>query len=121
MSMDFSEILKDGGTEDKIRVRSVCGTDGIVVWSVRGEVVRDDLDVDFAIGGHGYNHDYIPEDEVWIERSMSRRDFALAAAHEAAELLLMRRGVGHDEAHEMAAGIERRLRTRDGEITCMDR
>ncbi len=110
MSMDLAKILRDGGTEDKIRVRPVYEAEGIVIWSVRGEVVRDDLDVDFAAGGHGYECDYIPEDEVWVEWSMSRRDLALTAAHETAELLLMRRGVDHDEAHEKADGIERRLR-----------
>ncbi len=110
MSMDLAEILRNAGTEDKIRVRKMYRMNGITLWSVRGEVVRDDLDVDFVGGGHHHRHDYIPEGEIWVERSMSRRDFALTAAHEMSELCLIRRGIDPEKAHEAADRIERRLR-----------
>jgi len=110
MSMDLSKILENPGTEDKIRVRQVYRMHGIALWSVRGEVVRDDLDVDFVGGGHHHRHDYIPEGEIWVERAMSRKDFALTAAHEMSELCLIRRGWDHEKAHEAAARIERNLR-----------
>jgi len=96
--------------EDKIRVRPVYRMKDVTVWSVRGEVVRDDLDVDFVAGGHHHRNRYIPEDEVWVERMMSRRDFALTAAHAVAELYLVRKGMDIGRAHEAAVSIERRLR-----------
>ncbi len=82
----------------------------VIVWSVRGEVVRDDLDVDFVAGGHHWRYGFIPESEVWIEQTMSTRDFILTAAHEVIERFMMRRGLDYDKAHEAANAMERRLR-----------
>lgn len=110
MSMDLAKILEDSGKEDRIRVRRAYRMHGITLWSVRGEVVRDDLDVDFVGGGHHYRHDYIPEGEIWVERAMSHKDFALTAAHEMSELYLIRKGMDHEKAHDAAARIERNLR-----------
>lgn len=40
--------------------------DGYKIYIVDGEWVRNNLSLLFGHGGHGYVHEFIPNDEIWI-------------------------------------------------------
>lgn len=40
--------------------------DGFKIFAVDGKWVRDNLSIIFGHGGHGYVHEFIPLDEIWI-------------------------------------------------------
>lgn len=82
---------------------------------VDGGKVRDNLSTEFVLGGHHYRYNFIPEDEIWIERLIADDQDRLAIiAHEIIERALMKsRGMKYDAAHETANKFEiamRRLR-----------
>jgi len=88
--MAQDELMQQGATyeeanksadikERKLRGREVSfginkklltDADGIGVWLVDGEVVRDKFDVDFGQGGHDLRYSWIPAHEVWIDESV---------------------------------------------------
>lgn len=41
--------------------------DGLKVFAVDGEKVRNNLSVMFGHGGHGLVHEFIPLDEIWVD------------------------------------------------------
>ena len=52
----------------------ICETsDGIKVVEVDGNHIRDNIYVDYVLGGHHYVYDWIPEDEVWLVDDAGRR------------------------------------------------
>jgi len=78
---------------------------------VDGAKVRN-RHIDFALGGHHWRYPWIPASEVWVERILRGCDRAATVVHELAEVKAMRRGLGYDEAHKLANGVERRYRRR---------
>ncbi len=87
---------------------------GIKVAIVNGEIVRSCIDVQFMNGGHGLVYSYIPEDEIWVEKMISKRDQIHNFHHEVVEYWLMLDGMSYDKAHEIALEYERNERTSDG-------
>jgi hypothetical protein len=84
---------------------------GFTVWIVDGAIVRDHLDVEFALGGHHGRYPFIPEDEVWLEDTGDLDDVMHNARHEVIEAELMRDlKMTYDEAHAEASAIEARER-----------
>lgn len=47
---------------------------GLKVYAVVGEWVRSNLSVIFGHGGHGYVHEFIPLNEVWIDIEHHRNE-----------------------------------------------
>lgn len=85
--------------------------DGTIVCSVDGKYVRDRLDTDFVWGGHHLAYDFIPENEIWIERHDNPEDMKSICAHEILEWYIMKTtGKGYKQAHHMATCAERVLR-----------
>src|SRR6478736_3021849 len=65
--------------------------DGTNVYLVDGGNVRDSIFVDFALGSHGYeDSEYIPSDEIWIERTGSKHDMTAISIHEIVEQYMMK-------------------------------
>lgn len=40
---------------------------GFQIYEVDGEWVRNNLSIMFGHGGHGYVHEFIPHNEIWID------------------------------------------------------
>ena len=85
----------DGKTNDEITFKTVDGT-----------YVRDETDIEFTMGGHGYCYDYIPKDEIWIDDSMEDKDRHATIIHEFVERYVMKEfDLEYEDAHEKFANV----------------
>lgn len=80
------------------------------VYFVSGKAVRDNFKTDFSQGGHGYVYDWIPKNEIWLEKE-EHDESSLILIHEYAELVLMRdKKMKYEKAHPIASKIEMKFR-----------
>ena len=100
--------------------------DGFTVFAVDGEWVRNNLSVLYGHGGHGYVHEFIPMNEVWVSthhykkisydcgctRSkggvVSPTFFNEVVIHEIAEFKEMEKGSPFWKAHKIATAVEKK-------------
>lgn len=81
------------------------------VWIVDGNVVRSLYKTDYTEGGHGFVYPWVPNDEIWIEAILDRRELPFIVAHEYIERRLMRDAkINYDEAHDICSRVEFKLR-----------
>jgi hypothetical protein len=78
----------------------------ITAWLVRGDRVRNEYRVEWIEGGHGYVYPWIPNNEIWLEFGLHESELPLILLHEYAELALMRRQFGYEQAHARANKVE---------------
>jgi len=83
---------------------------GVKVFLVDGEAVRNNYYVDYTEGGHDLVYSWIPKKEIWIERVQSPLDRLMTIKHEFHERALMEKGQDYDTAHEATAKMERATR-----------
>jgi len=84
---------------------------GLTICLVDGNYVRDNFDIEFALGGHHLRYDFIPENEIWVEPTSSSADLSENVAHEFYEHLIMDiTDLNYDQAHAMASSFEQALR-----------
>ena len=92
--------------------------DGLKIYAVDGEWVRNNISVIFGHGGHGYVHEFIPNDEIWIgtrhfegcdcenlvkkEQKVSQKYFDSTVIHEITEFKEMKKGRSYWKAHQIA-------------------
>jgi hypothetical protein len=85
--------------------------DAVDVYVVDGMYVRDHLYVDYVEGGHGYVYDWIPKDEIWVEKLADNRDMWFNLQHEIYERNLMKNeGMDYEKAHGITAKREEKQR-----------
>jgi hypothetical protein len=95
---------------------------GFKVFIVDGEWVRTNLSIMFAHGGHGFVHEFIPHNEIWVDshhqancgcknvrkdRKMSERYRNSTILHEITEFYEMKKGLEYWPAHNIALDTER--------------
>lgn len=91
--------------------------EGITVFIVDGELVRDLYKTDYVEGGHGYVYNFIPKNEVWIEDSIKTYEIKYILLHELFERNLMKtENMDYNTAHEKAADIEFKARESNTDI-----
>jgi hypothetical protein len=78
----------------------------LVIKIVDGTRIRNLLDVGFVFGGHDKAYDYIPKNQIWIEKSIPVKERKHILMHEFAERDLMKHGMGYGKAHMIANQIE---------------
>jgi hypothetical protein len=61
----------------------------LMVWIVKGELVRDFLFIDFTEGGHGYVYPFIPKNEIWIDDALNPKELKYVLLHEIFERNIM--------------------------------
>ena len=83
---------------------------GICVWLVRGELVRDLYFVDYTEGGHDKVYRFVPSKEVWIDDDLSPTERRFVLLHEVHERRLMAEGWPYFKAHRSANELEYRCR-----------
>lgn len=98
--------------------------DGYKIYSVDGKWVRANLCVYFGHGGHGFAHEFIPLNEIWVStrhanegassisqcacklkkrgQKFSKNYFNSTAIHEIAECEAMKKGKSFLESHHTA-------------------
>lgn len=81
-------------------------SNGMRVWIVDGEIVRDLLYVGFTEGGHDKVYNFIPKNEIWIDDEVSAKERKYILLHEAYERNLMRQGLAYADAHNNANEVE---------------
>lgn len=83
----------------------------VMVWLVDGEYVRNHLNIEYVEGGHHYRYDFIPENEVWLEETLDKREISETLVHELHERRRMKHdGWDYDKAHEEASKVEAEVR-----------
>jgi len=104
--------------------------DGYQVFSVNGHWLRNNICVYFQHGGHGFVHEFIPMDEIWVSaeryndgpedlqqcgcsnaanQPVSQNYFDSTVLHEIVECDAMKQGVTYWQAHQLALQKEREL------------
>lgn len=91
--------------------------DGFKVFAVDGEWIRNNLSVIFGHGGHGYVHEFISLDEIWVAthhfegcecrnvrngQKASQQYFDSTSLHEIAEFEEMKKGMLYWKSHQIA-------------------
>jgi hypothetical protein len=86
--------------------------DGVKIYLINADHVRDEIDIDYTMGGHAYVYpNYIPEDEVWIDEEMNKEDQYSTIVHETTERNEMRnRHLDYSKAHDDASAAELKVR-----------
>ena len=101
--------------------RKVRDQDGFKVYEVDADWVRKNLTAMFGTGGHGYVHECIPHDEIWIARctetgSKLSKEYRLGCAvHEITEHKLMQAGKSFLSAHRKAEQVERKFKEKQAD------
>jgi hypothetical protein len=85
---------------------------GLSIYLVSGERVRDEIDIDFTMGGNEAIYpSYIPAGEIWIDDAAHALDRNATALHEIVERdQMIRFHKDYDAAHDVASATERPFR-----------
>lgn len=85
---------------------------GLKIYLVDGFAVRADHNEGYTLGGHGRVYDYIPENEIWIEKLEKHfGDELFNLVHEIHEWNLMgNENLSYEKAHKRANKIESEVR-----------
>lgn len=90
------------------RLKRLGFIDGLVIYLVSGEEVRNKTDIDFTAGGSEAAYPgYIPRNEIWLDDALHVFDRIATIFHEIVERnLMLYQGVGYDRAHDIACKRE---------------
>jgi hypothetical protein len=86
---------------------------GYKVFDVDGNYVRNNIDIDFNGGGNPSRYQYVPDDELWIEKLSNNveTDIMGYTVHEYVECERMKNmGETYEVAHDKASQIEKKVR-----------
>lgn len=75
---------------------------GVKIWVVDGYVVRRDVYPDFGFSGNGKAYHFIPEDEIWIDGSVTCEETEYSVFLELKERELIIAGKSYDDAYSDA-------------------
>lgn len=90
---------------------------GLKIYAVDGKWIRNNICFIFGHGGHGYVHEFIPLDEVWVDthhrkdcncivnylnQPVSENYFNSTVIHEIEEFQHMKTGMDFWQAHHLA-------------------
>jgi len=90
----------------------VQGAGKLQFWIVDGRKIRDWLNIDFIGAGHDRRYSFIPDGQVWIEKTIKGSERPIFWIHELHERGLMMQGVLYNAAHEDANRVEKMCRER---------
>ena len=96
-------------------IRPAGTRNGLAIWIVDGSLIRDSLDIEFSNFGQHFAFDFIPRNELWIDREAAPDEQAFFVDHLELERSLMQRGVPYDSALEMADEREMAERAATGD------
>jgi hypothetical protein len=80
----------------------------VTAYLVDGAFIRDTIDVDFTNGAHHFSRDYVPLDEVWIDRDApGTREVEFWLRHQLRERADMAAGASYLDALRRSNRIEK--------------
>jgi hypothetical protein len=91
------------------------------VWIVDGTYIRSHIDEEFTNFGQHYRYQYIPLNELWIDREAEHDEREFFIDHLLVEHRLMAGGMPYDQALPRADREERKERRRAGDVSLMTR
>lgn len=104
-----------GGSEGK-KVENVYRSyygerDSFKIWIVDGGVIREKIFGEFIYGGNDERYTFVPKLEIWIDNSISAKEFETTLQHEITERNLMKvYGLSYYDAHDSALAVEFQMR-----------
>ena len=78
----------------------------IKVWIVDGSYVRKNIDEEFTNFAQHESLSCVPENEFWIDRSTSEKEYPFYVEHMLLEHRLQKQGMTYEKAHEAACQKE---------------
>ena len=84
--------------------------DDCKICLVDGDKVRNEFDIEFALGGHHFRYPFIPKDEIWLEQTSTSNDLSENALHEVIERIYMQKKIDYETAHSYASSVEHAIR-----------
>ena len=85
--------------------------EGLKLFLVDGEFIRDKYKTDFVDGGNGAVYDFVPNDELWVEDLLDDAERVATLVHEFVEFTLMtERNEDYPTAHGLASMVDWRAR-----------
>ena len=90
------------------RLKRLGYINGLAIYLVSGEQVRNKTDIDFTAGGSEAAYPgYIPKNEIWLDDALHVLDRIATIFHEIVERnLMLYRGIDYDDAHDTACKRE---------------
>lgn len=108
LSQTLIQHMKDAGISAPVSVKFASVPD---IVKVDGGKVRDTINSDFVGGSHSEALPEVPEDEIWVEKSLSDDDQKKIVLHEVVERSLMKQdGKPFEKAHDTASRMEAKAR-----------
>ncbi len=90
---------------------------GVKIYDIDGTYVRDNIYTDYTMGGHELVYpEFIPKNEIWIDKDMNPADKEYTIKHEIFERSRMSEGLTYEKAHEEATKYEEKLRANEEPI-----
>lgn len=99
-----------GHVPRSIRKRKLGKIGKLTAYIVNGERVRNEIDIDFTMGGSSARYLYVPLNEIWLDGNMNALDATATLLHEYSEYLSMMDGKSYEAAHDLASADEQFLR-----------
>lgn len=106
----YEEAMRSKSKPQPLKKELVKSIEGIKIYLVNGEHVRNKYDVNFTQGGHDLVYGYIPDNEIWIDNSLMAKERDEVIFHEMRERNSMSYKVPYIPAHEGASMVERKYR-----------
>jgi hypothetical protein len=73
---------------------------------VDGTKIRNEKAVNFVFGGSDMAYSFIPKNQIWIEKSVPKKERKFILMHEFSERDMMKHGFNYNHAHLIANQIE---------------
>jgi hypothetical protein len=83
---------------------------GVKIWVVDGYAVRRDIYPDFGFSGNDKAYHFIPENEIWIDGSITCEETEYSIALELKEREEMMKGKIYDDAYSEAVKVSDKMR-----------
>ena len=116
LSKKLKRILIKSSLIKKARKKLIKKINGLKIWLVSGEIVRDEFSEDYRGGGHDRVYDFIPKNEIWIDDDIPKNERKFIVLHELKERQLMGKKMNYKNAHSIATEFEDYSRKNPKEI-----
>jgi len=113
---DQCRLVAANATEHGAYPQTLGQIDEFTVLICDGNQVKVAHSMDFheAGNGLGWEKDFIPKSEIWLDSTVTTDQHKFNLYHELFECRLMKKGLTYDAAHDRANAAERILRRRWG-------
>lgn len=124
--IDFDSTQEIEDLPDLIKIKNIYRiplreVNGVKIWIVDGYAVRRDIYPDFGFSGNGVAYHFIPENEIWIDGSISCEETEYSIALELKEREEMKKGKIYDVAYVEAVKLIDNLRIKNQNLISLQK